>query len=283
MIRSILPSVFTGQGSDKANGDGSSSLDDDGGDDVGGVKARTNIAAAAKTKPGAAKVGGAKKNPAPKIKTAGGKGKGKGAAKNNNRSESSGKAAPAATSTSKKPGGEPVVHAKEEEGDDAEDCKDNIVKKYPDAECSRTRDKDECRARCEEKGNAKCAGSQGEIHKLNCKGESPDAQGLITCCCSIRCEAASKTRTRLNAEFESKIGDSTGICVDVTRDQIKPRLNEVCKSRDEVFVARKYCMEDMKGAYFCVKNGHCFGQQCKGCIKHECEAGKNFFLEYVGS
>ena len=55
--------------------------------------------------------------------------------------------------------------------------------------------------------------------------------------------------------------DTTGICVDVDRDQIKQRLNEVCKTRDEVFVARKFCMEETGGAYFCVKNGHCYGKR----------------------
>ena len=32
--------------------------------------------------------------------------------------------------------------------------------------------------------------------------------------------------------------EEDSICVDVGRDQIKAKLNEVCKTRDEVFIAR---------------------------------------------
>ncbi len=60
------------------------------------------------------------------------------------------------------------------------DCKANILKKYPDAECLKTADKEECRGTCEEKGNKKCGGNQGEIHKLNCKGEEPDSNGQVS-------------------------------------------------------------------------------------------------------
>ena len=36
-------------------------------------------------------------------------------------------------------------------------------------------------------------------------------------------------------------------------------------------IARKYCLEEHDGKYYCLKDGKCFGNMCKGCIKHECE------------
>ncbi len=159
--------------------------------------------------------------------------------------------------------------------------------RYPGAECLRTADKDECRDRCGALGSKKCAGRKGEVHKLNCKGEASGAvDGKITCCCSIACESAETVRDRLNGEFASFPGKTlvvennnmthgSPLCVEASRDKIKSKLAEVCSTRDEVFVARKYCMEELGGAYFCVKNGHCFGRLCKGCIHHECEDDQN--------
>ncbi len=55
------------------------------------------------------------------------------------------------------------------------------------------------------------------------------------------------------------------------RSEIKDKLKALCKSQDAVFIARKFCIEQKKGKYFCVKDGKCFGDECKGCIKHECQ------------
>lgn len=185
---------------------------------------------------------------------------------------------------------ETVKHNNDEEGDNESmakrdskldisqpDCRANILRKYPEAECSRSKSKETCRAICEGQGDGKCQGSQGEIHKLNCRGERPDSEGLITCCCSVKCESATKTKARLEEEFnnENDEEESSGICLEVPRDDIKARLKEECKTNDEVFVARKYCTEEKEGSYFCVKDGKCFGAHCKGCLKHECEIAGN--------
>ena len=93
----------------------------------------------------------------------------------------------------------------------------------------------------------------------------------MTCCCSIKCEKKEITQSRLNEEFAEEVGETSGICTDVSKDRIKERLKEMCSTEDKVFIARKFCIEEKNGAYFCVKDGKCFGDQCKGCIKHECE------------
>jgi len=158
----------------------------------------------------------------------------------------------------------------------ADDCKENILRKFPDAQCTRSKDKEACRSLCEREAEEMCQGSQGDLHKLNCKGEAP-VDGKITCCCSVKCEDAAETKTRLKAEFAENVGTdgegSDSLCVDVERERIKAELEEICRTRDEVLIARKYCLEEMRGSYFCVKNGHCFGRQCRGCARHECEAG----------
>ena len=150
-------------------------------------------------------------------------------------------------------------------------CRENILKKYPEAQCTRAKDKDVCRKQCETKGNEHCKGQQGEIHKLNCKDEKSVGGSGITCCCSIKCESAEDTKSRLNEEFDREVGVTSGICAEMSRDEIKQKMKELCKTEDRVFIARKYCMEEKNGQYFCVKDGKCLGKACKGCIKHECE------------
>lgn len=176
---------------------------------------------------------------------------------------------------------------KEDSKDDAaltgsgEECKANIKKKYPKAECGMAKSKRQCKKQCEKKGEDECKGSQGEIHKLNCKGEKPNEEGLITCCCAITCESEEKTKDRLNEEIKAEMGeDSSGICVNVTKetgsdpgDKLKVKLKELCSTQDRVFVARKFCLEEKKGKYFCVKDGKCLARYCIGCLKHECEIG----------
>ena len=151
-------------------------------------------------------------------------------------------------------------------------CQENIRKKYANAKCIMLKDKSECRSRCEKMGNDECHGKKGEIHKLNCKGEKKNLNGMITCCCAANCESTQDTQHRLDQELQTEIGNSSsGICVEADRMSIKDKLKELCSKEDRVFVARKYCIEERKGQYFCVKDGKCFGKQCKGCIKHECE------------
>ncbi len=84
---------------------------------------------------------------------------------------------------------------------------------------------------------------------------------------------------RLNKEFTN--ASTSGICVTAPREEIKEKLKQTCASEDKVFVARKYCVEEKDGQYFCVKEGKCFGDICKGCLKHECETegGKKEFFE----
>ncbi len=73
-------------------------------------------------------------------------------------------------------------------------CKENILAKYPKAECVSIEEEADCKATCEKMGETKCAGSRGEVHKLTCKDEENKASGytyigwiaiLINCTQSI--------------------------------------------------------------------------------------------------
>ena len=36
------------------------------------------------------------------------------------------------------------------------------------------------------------------------------------------------------------------------------------RQEEQVQIARKYCLEEKKGKYYCLKDGKCFGNMCKG-------------------
>ncbi len=74
------------------------------------------------------------------------------------------------------------------------------------------------RTQCEMKGEAKCGGSQGEIHKLICKNQTL-ADGGMMCCCAVNCEKADKTALRLDKEMSDEMkdkGTGTGMCMQVS-------------------------------------------------------------------
>ena len=48
---------------------------------------------------------------------------------------------------------------------------------------------------------------------------------------------------------------------------MQANLKKACATEDKVFVARKFCIEKIKGKYFCVKEGRCLGTLCKGCLR----------------
>ena len=65
----------------------------------------------------------------------------------------------------------------------------------------------------------------------------------------------------------------TSVCVSSTEGQedIKKKLTEACSADDRVHIAKRYCIEERNGAYFCLKDGKCIGRHCMGCVRHECE------------
>jgi len=56
-------------------------------------------------------------------------------------------------------------------------------------------------------------------------------------------------RNRLNKSFHESIkpDESSGLCVEGEKDDIKDKLKDLCRTDLKVQVARKYCMEEKKG------------------------------------
>ena len=52
---------------------------------------------------------------------------------------------------------------------------------------------------------------------------------------------------------------------------IKEKLSEACKADKMVYIVKKYCNEEKKGTYFCLKDGRCVGNECIGCVRHKCD------------
>ena len=77
---------------------------------------------------------------------------------------------------------------------------------------------------------------------------------------------------RLNKALEdADIVQESYMCVTAQKSEIKEKLKEACRREMRVQIARKYCLEEHHGKYYCLKDGKCFGQLCRGCVKHECE------------
>ena len=70
---------------------------------------------------------------------------------------------------------------------------------------------------------------------------------------------------------EADIVQESYMCVTAQKSEIKEKLKEACRREMRVQIARKYCLEEHSGKYYCLKDGKCFGQLCRGCVKHECE------------
>ena len=71
--------------------------------------------------------------------------------------------------------------------------------------------------------------------------------------------------------FKTQNKDS--ICVKSSKGQIdiKEKLSEACKADKMVYIVKKYCNEEKKGTYFCLKDGRCVGNECIGCVRHKCD------------
>jgi len=150
-------------------------------------------------------------------------------------------------------------------------CREKIMSKYPKAKCVEVDDLKDCKGECEHFGEQECQGKRGQIEKLNCKHDKTKG-GKVTCCCNIDCESSNVTLARLDdALREAGILDESYMCVTAEKNEIKEKLKEACRQEEQVQIARKYCLEEKKGKYYCLKDGKCFGNMCKGCIKHECE------------
>ena len=69
------------------------------------------------------------------------------------------------------------------------------------------------------------------------------------------------------------ISGKDSICVKTSKGQndIKKKLSAACKADKIVSIVKKFCNQEKKGTYFCLKDGRCIGEQCIGCIRHECE------------
>ena len=77
-----------------------------------------------------------------------------------------------------------------------------------------------------------------------------------------------KTMDRLNKALEeANIIQESYMCVSAKKTEIKEKLKEACRSETRVQIARKYCLEEHNGKYYCLKDGKCFGQLCRGCVK----------------
>ena len=64
-----------------------------------------------------------------------------------------------------------------------ESCRDKITAKFPNAKCVDVDNLDDCKSECEHLGEKQCKGKRGEISKLNCKDETEDEDGRLSCCC----------------------------------------------------------------------------------------------------
>ena len=79
------------------------------------------------------------------------------------------------------------------------------------------------------------------------------------------------------------ISRKDSICVRSTKgqDDIKAKLSVACKADKIVYIVKKFCNEEKKGTYFCLKDGRCVGYQCIGCVRHECDIdGKRYYTIY---
>lgn len=89
---------------------------------------------------------------------------------------------------------------------------------------------------------------------------------------SIHCESSNTTLKRLDeALMQAGILQESFICVTADKEEIKEKLKQACRREEPVQIARKFCLEEKQGKYYCLKDGKCFGNLCKGCIKHECQ------------
>ena len=63
------------------------------------------------------------------------------------------------------------------------------------------------------------------------------------------------------------------ICVESDKGQadIKEKLSKACKADEMVNIVKKYCNEEKKGTYFCLKDGRCVENECVGCVRHQCD------------
>ena len=63
------------------------------------------------------------------------------------------------------------------------------------------------------------------------------------------------------------------ICVNSSKGQpdLETKLKKACRGDKMVYIAKKYCNEEEQGTYYCLKEGRCLGNQCLGCVRHECD------------
>ena len=63
------------------------------------------------------------------------------------------------------------------------------------------------------------------------------------------------------------------ICVESEKGKadIKEKLSKACKADKMVDIVKKYCNEEKKGTYFCLKDGRCVENECIGCVRHQCD------------
>ena len=106
---------------------------------------------------------------------------------------------------------------------------------------------------------------------------------IITNIIRTKCESLNKTMDRLNKALEeANIIQESYMCVSAKKTEIKEKLKEACRSETRVQIARKYCLEEHNGKYYCLKDGKCFGQLCRGCVKASqfyVKLLQNFFID----
>ena len=74
------------------------------------------------------------------------------------------------------------------------------------------------------------------------------------------------------------------ICVESDKGQadIKEKLSKACKADEMVNIVKKYCNEEKKGTYFCLKDGRCVENECIGCVRHQCDIdGKRYLNKFL--
>ena len=74
------------------------------------------------------------------------------------------------------------------------------------------------------------------------------------------------------------------ICVESDKGQadIKEKLSKACKADEMVNIVKKYCNEEKKGTYFCLKDGRCVENECVGCVRHQCDIdGKRYLNKFL--
>ena len=100
---------------------------------------------------------------------------------------------------------------------------------------------------------------------------------------SIKCESSNVTLTRLDQALkDANIIQNSYLCVAADKPEIKEKLKQACRQEQKVQIARKYCLEEHGGKYYCLKDGKC----TIGCLMYQPTIKENplgvfFFWSWV--